>query len=66
MDFRHVWEDLYNIPLSSWTGPNVWRYAAFILEFEGRDATVENINDYLDMIKEFRDAEPKNLVGALR
>ncbi|WP_246045913.1 hypothetical protein NST62_10430 [Ureibacillus sp. FSL K6-8385] len=67
MDFRHVWEDLYNIPLSSWTGPNVWRYiAAFILEFEGRDATVENINDYLDMIKEFRDAEPKNVVGALR
>lgn len=67
MDFQHVWEDLYNISLSSWTGPNVWRYiAAFILEFEGRDATVENINDYLDMIKEFRDAEPKNLVGALR
>jgi hypothetical protein len=57
---------LYNISLSSWTGPNVWRYiAALILEFEGRNATVRNINDYLDMIKEFRDAEPKNLVGVL-
>ena len=66
MDFRHVWEDLYNIPLSSWTGPNVWRYiAAFILEFEGRDATVENINDYIFYAKQLGRESSNHFLGEM-
>ena len=47
MDFRYVWEELFGIPLETFKGPNVWRYmAAFLLEYEGIEATTENINDY--------------------
>ena len=47
MDFRYVWEELFGIPLETFKGPNVWRYmAAFLLEYEGVEATTENINDY--------------------
>ncbi|NNU91537.1 hypothetical protein [Anoxybacillus sp. CHMUD] len=66
MDFRHVWEDLYNISLSSWTGPNVWRYiAAFILEIEGRDATVENINDYIFYTKQLGRESSNHFLGEM-
>lgn len=26
--FRHVWEDLYRIPLESFKGPAAWRFMA--------------------------------------
>lgn len=36
MDLRHVYEDLYGIPLKDIRGPTVWRYiAAFLLYAEG-------------------------------
>jgi hypothetical protein len=36
MDLRHVWEDLYRIPLQSWKGATTWRFiAAYILAVQG-------------------------------
>lgn len=36
MDFKTVWETLYQLPLSSFKGATVWRYiAAYLLAFEG-------------------------------
>ncbi|UGB33135.1 hypothetical protein [Metabacillus sp. B2-18] len=54
MDFRYVWEELYNIPLESFSGPNVWRYmVAFLLELEGHKPNTEEIKDYIFYSKQF-------------
>jgi hypothetical protein len=54
MDFKYVWEDLYSIPLESFKGPNVWRYAAaFLLEYEGLPSSPEHINDLIFKSKHF-------------
>jgi hypothetical protein len=53
MDFRQVWEEIYDIPLESFRGPCVWRYmAAFLMSLKGETVTTENINSFV-----FRDKE---------
>lgn len=48
MDFRHVWEDLYRIPLESFKGPATWRFmAAFLLSFQNIRPTTVNISQYI-------------------
>jgi hypothetical protein len=48
MDFKHVWEDLYNVPLNNFKGPSVWRYvAAFLLLSEGKKIEKDTINSYI-------------------
>jgi len=48
MDFKKVWEEYYDIPLSSFKGPTVWRYmAAFILGLDNIDFTPEDISRYI-------------------
>lgn len=48
MDFQHVWENLYNIPLETFKGPNVWRYmAAFLLSLEDIEPSSENIREFV-------------------
>ncbi|MGD6967397.1 hypothetical protein ACQCVP_13280 [Rossellomorea vietnamensis] len=48
MDFQHVWEDLYGIPLESFKGPTVWRYmAAFLLSMKGEEPSGEKIRSYI-------------------
>jgi hypothetical protein len=48
MDFQHVWEDLYGVPLESFKGASVWNYmAAFLLNMEGENPSKEAIRDYV-------------------
>ena len=48
MDFQHVWEELYGIPLQTFKGPNVWRYmAAFLLSLNGVEPTGEKIKNFV-------------------
>ena len=66
MDFRHVWEDLYNISLSSFTGPNVWHYmAAFLLQLEGGNVDVQHINDYIFYSKRLGREDSNHFLGEM-
>lgn len=48
MDLCRVWEDLYGIPLEAFKDEQVWKYmAAFLLEFEEEEATIENIEEFI-------------------
>lgn len=48
MDFRVVWEDIYDIPLETFKGPCVWRYmAAFLLSLKGEEVNSETVNDFV-------------------
>ncbi|MCY6483857.1 hypothetical protein OW763_05775 [Clostridium aestuarii] len=48
MDFRYVWEELYDIPLESFKGSCVWRFmAAFLLALDGKQPNKININNYV-------------------
>jgi len=48
MDFRHVWEDLYGIPLDNFKGPTTWRYmAAFLLSMQGITPDTESVRRYV-------------------
>ncbi|PLR95798.1 hypothetical protein CVD19_13525 [Bacillus sp. T33-2] len=54
MEFTNVWEELYDIPLTTFKGPNVWRYqAAFLLEYEELNSSPEDINQYIFRSKKF-------------
>jgi hypothetical protein len=48
MDFRHVWEDLYSIPLHSWKGATTWRFiAAYILALQGHRPDASSVRRYV-------------------
>lgn len=48
MDFQHVWEELYNVPLETFKGANVWNYmAAFLLNMKGMKVSSDAIKDYV-------------------
>ncbi len=48
MDLRHVWEELYQIPMETCKGAKIWEYmAAYLLEFSGENATTDRIDHFL-------------------
>lgn len=48
MDFKYVWEELYNFPLNDFKGPSVWRYVgAFLLLLEGKILEKGEIYSYV-------------------
>lgn len=48
MDFVEVWENHYDLPLSTFRGGNVWNYiAAFLLSLERKSATPSSIHDFV-------------------
>lgn len=67
MDFRHVWEELYEIPLETCSSENIWRYmAAYLLELSGERATTENINHFLFQEKLLGKENSNHFIGAFR
>ncbi|MCZ8534211.1 hypothetical protein [Psychrobacillus psychrodurans] len=48
MDFLDVWENQYDISLSTFSGANVWNFmAAFLLNFNGQEANSNTIKDFV-------------------
>lgn len=48
MDFRHVWENLYGIPLEYFKGSTTWRYmAAFLLSLQGIAPEPDFVRQYV-------------------
>lgn len=66
MDFKHVWEDLYHVSLNTFNGPNVWRYmTAFLLAFEGKQFSSNDIYDYLFVSKRLGRENANHFMGEL-
>lgn len=66
MDFRYVWENIYNISLESFSGPNVWRYmVAFLLEWEGRSSSPIDIQNYIFKSKQLGREDSNHFLGEL-
>ncbi|AQS60637.1 hypothetical protein B0537_14965 [Desulforamulus ferrireducens] len=48
MDFRHVWEELYGIPLKQFKGPTTWRFmAALLLSLQGKTPDKESVQRFV-------------------
>ena len=66
MDFQHVWENLYGVPLASFKGPTVWRFiAAFLLELESEQVDATSINDFLFISKKLGRNESNHFLAEL-
>lgn len=67
MDFQHVWEKLYEVPLETFNDSALWKYiAAYLLELSGENATTENIHHYLYYQKKLGKEDSDHFIGELR